>query len=460
MSTRVQSSAPQSYVSGIFDQILDCIQGGPSRILAVASTAVALGLDQVAPAHHDMRSHIFKPGQCIGGRLSYQGDVPVLTLDSDDPFVAGRAQGYLCGNALHELAERFDAAVHTLDKQPRASQLPRTIAAFRRVISREYLQEMEGLVEGYRDWAKQYSVKPVDLTVDELILTQLLPEACHFNAAEYEGIDAPQASGKRTVACSVIIDRDPEKGFVFARNLDWPSLRIAGSHSLVVHRKHSNGLLDTVGVALPGMIGTLTGMNAHGVSVAMNVCSGDTKEVDGMPSTLFNRKCVEQCKTAKEIEEFVQTHSPLGPYHLSVADEKEAFSIHFYQSPRGTHVIRRWASRKPLVTLNCRYSPRPNTPLMEGDGRQRIVNEFLKNRRDRPLEEALALEEVNNDQTIHRVVMEPKTRTLKVAFDDAFAGNQALQTAAVFDAPARRSRRQPVAAVAAPEGSKENPIEL
>ena len=112
---------------------------------------------------------------------------------------------------------------------------------------------------------------------------------------------------------------------------------------------------------------------------------------------------------------------------------------------------------------------------MEGDGRQRIVNEFLKNRRDRPLEEALALEEVNNDQTIHRVVMEPKTRTLKVAFDDAFAGNQALQTVAVFDAPARRprsqpvaavsapdrrSRRQPVAAVAAPEGSKENPIEL
>ena len=166
MSARVQSSAPQSYVSGIFDRILDCVQGGPSRILSVASTALALGLDQMAPAHHDMRSHTFNPGQCVGGRLSYQGDVPVLTLDADDPFVAGRAQGYLCGNALHELAERFDAAIHTLDQQPRASQLPRTIAAFRRVISSEYLREMEGLVEGYKDWAKQQSVKPVDLTVD------------------------------------------------------------------------------------------------------------------------------------------------------------------------------------------------------------------------------------------------------------------------------------------------------
>jgi hypothetical protein len=460
MSARVQSSAPQSYVSGIFDRILDCVQGGPSRILSVASAALALGLDQVAPAHHDMRSHIFKPGQCVGGRLSYQGDVPVLTLDSDDPFVAGRAQGYLCGNALHELAERFDAAIHTLDQQPRASQLPRTIAAFRRVISREYLQEMEGLVEGYKDWAKQWSVKPVDLTVDELILTQLLPEACHFNTAEYEGIDAPQASGKRTVACSAIIDRDPEKGFVFARNLDWPSLRIAGSHSLVVHRKHSNGLLDTVSVALPGMIGTLTGMNVHGVSVAMNVCSGDTKKVEGMPSTLFNRMCVEQCKTAREIETLVQTRNPLGPYHLSVADDNDAFSAHFYQSPRGTHVIRRWQARKPLVTLNCRYSPRPNTPLMKGDGRQRIINEFLRSRHGRSLEDALALEEVNNDQTIHRVVMEPRTRTLKVAFDDAFAGSVAFQTVAVFDAPVRGPRRRPAVVVDAPEGSKENPIEL
>lgn len=460
MSLRVDLGPPQSCVQSFFDLIRDCVQGGPSRIAAVASTALALGMDQIAPAHHDMRSHIFKPGQCAGGRLVYQGDLPILTLDTDDSFIAGRAQGYLCGNALHELAERFDAAIHTLEQQPRASQLPRTIAAFRRVISREYLQEMEGLVEGYKDWAKQRSVKPVDLTVDELILTQLLPEACHFNAAEYEGIHAPQASDKRTVACSVIIDRDPERGFVFARNLDWPSLRIAGSHSLVVHRKHSDGRLDTVGIALPGMIGTLTGMNAHGVSVAMNVCSGDTKEVEGMPSTLLNRMCVEHCKTAREIEEFVQPRNPLGPYHLSVADVNEAFSIHFYQSPRGTHVVRRWTARKPLVTLNCRYSPRPNTPLMKGDGRQRIVNEFLKSRHGRPLEEALALEEVNNDQTIHRVVMEPKTRTLKVAFDDAFAGSVALQSVSVFDAPVERPRILPAAGVNAAEGSKENPIEV
>ena len=445
MSLQVRSSSPESHSPSLFGQILQRLKEAPAQLQNVASAALALGLDQIAPAHHDMRSHTFNPGQCVGGRLTYQGDIPVLSLESDDPSIAGRAQGYLCGNAIHALAGRFDTVIHMFDRQPKAKDLPKTIAAFRRVVSPEYWREMEGVVEGYRNWAREHRIVPVQMTADDLLLTYLLPEQFHFEPAGFEGKKPAKAPPRRGVACSVVVDKDPQKGFVFARNLDWASLRMAGSHSLVVHRKHANGLHDTVDVALPGMIGTLTGMNRHGLSLAMNVCSGETDEVRGMPATLFNRACLERCKTVKEAEEFVQSHRPLGSYHLSAADQQEACSFHFYQSPRGTDVIRRWTARKPLVTLNFRYSPRPNSNLMKGDERQRNISEFFRRREGRPLEETLSLEEVNNEQTIHRIVMEPKTRTLKVAFDDAFAGSQPLQTVEVFTAPG---------------GSKDDPIVL
>ena len=171
-------------------------------------------------------------------------------------------------------------------------------------------------------------------------------------------------------------------------------------------------------------------MNSQGLSLAMNVCSGSTYEIKGMPAAFYNRECLEKHSTVEEVEAFIRTKSPLGPYHLTLADPNDAKSIHFYQSrqSREEHITRCWKDHQPLSTFNCKYSPNPYSDMEDSFERQERIDEFFKERHERPLEDALSLRRVNNKLTTHRAIMEPETRTFKVAFDNAYAGRIPLQT--------------------------------
>lgn len=118
--------------------------------MTIASSAAILALDIFVPPHHDMKTHVFKPGQCEGGKLYYESDVPILSLNSDDPYKAGMTHGYLCGDAISRVTKRFDLVLHTLARQPRASQLlPELLEGILQEIPERYLDEMKGLLDGY-----------------------------------------------------------------------------------------------------------------------------------------------------------------------------------------------------------------------------------------------------------------------------------------------------------------------
>jgi Acyl-coenzyme A:6-aminopenicillanic acid acyl-transferase len=398
-------------------------------VLTVASAVTLLALDIIISPHHDMKNHLFKPGQCEGGKLYYEGDVPILSLTSDNPFQAGRAHGYLCGPAINQLAKRLNFVLHGLAKRPRADQLSRTLLEIRSVTPKEYLREIEGLVDGYNQWVKEQHFWQFakTITVDDVLLLHLLPDSVHFQPGLFERRGAARIQNNIAFACSSIVNREPQKGLTFARNMDWPSFGLAGSYSLIIHRKRENGLHSTVEVGLPCFVGTLTGMNDKGLSLAMNVCCGSTQSIRGMPASFYNRACLEKCQTVQEVDEFTQKQAPLGDYHMTVVDPEKAESIHFYQSTNMKNAIhRRWQEGRPLATFNYRYDPEPNVPMHHSNERQKVVDAFFQQRNNRPLEEALALPYVNNWLTTHRVVMEPKTRTFKVAFDNAFAGKRNL----------------------------------
>jgi hypothetical protein len=398
-------------------------------LLSTASLAALFALDLIVSPHHDMKKHVYQEGECDGGRLFYENDVPILTLDSDDSFKAGKAHGYLCGNAISCLLKRYELVLNTLAKQSRANQLPHSLAAIRQSIPPKYLREMEGLVEGFNRWAQEqyWWQSPKKLSVDDVLLFHLIPDSLHFQPAMFERRFAEDMGMKeQAVACTAIVDQDPQRGFVFARNMDWPSFGLSGAYSIVMNRKHANGLRNTVEVAVPGFIGTITGMNDQGLALAMNVCVGTTSEIRGMPASLYNRACLEECPTVGDVEGFVQKQAPLGSYHLTVSDRNRAESIHFYQSPGNAHVIRPWKKNQPLSTLNCRYSSEPYCAMHHSDERQQLIDEFFHQRENKLIEDALSLPFVNNWITTHRVVMEPQSRRVRVAFDNAFAGKAPL----------------------------------
>jgi hypothetical protein len=413
-------------------------------LLTLASSVALFSLDIIIPPHHDMKNHVYKPGQCDGGRLYYEGDLPILSLDSDDPFRAGKAHGYLCGDAINRVSKRLGLVMHTLARQPRSDRLPNTLAGLRQVIPHEYFREMEGLVEGYNKWAQEqpWWQFPKKLTLDDVLLLHLIPDSLHFQAGAFERGLTEVSSGELAVACSAIVDRDPQNGFVFARNMDWPSFGLVGAYSLIINRKHTNGYQSTVEVGVPGFVGTLTGMNSQGLSLAMNVCSGNTQVMTGMPASLYNRACLERCRTIIDVESFIHNQLPLGAYHLTVTDRERAESIHFFQSHEDTHLIRPWEENRPLSTLNFRYNPQPNCPMHNDAERHQLLNEFFQHRGNRPLEDILALPFFNNWITTHRVVMEPQRGRFRVAFDNAFAGNAPLH-----EVPTQRLFQRPINAV-------------
>lgn len=400
---------------------------GAGLIAALAITGVVLGgsslltllfLDTLRPSRHDMANHLFKPGKCEGGELYYDGDVPILSLQSDDPFVAGKAHGYLCGDAITEVNKKF------LDTHVQ-SDLTASLNAVRETIPKEYLREMEGFVAGYNEWIKKDCsskfVKP--MTVDDVILLHLIPDSLHFDPYlhHFHGQDP-------MVACTAIVEKDSARGMVFARNMDWASRGVAGSYSLVIHRKHKDGRNSTAEVGVAGFIGTLTGMNDKGLSLSMNVCQGPTSSIRGMPACFFNRACLERLSSVDDVDKFVfqDKNSPLGPYHMTLADKNRAESIHFYQGYEGfavSHVKRELTGPDPLTVLNYRYNPEPiGNYLNQNIERAEILKKFYAQRQGRGLEEALALPSVNNSGTTHRVVMEPQKNTMHVAFDNFYAG--------------------------------------
>lgn len=406
---------------------------GVAILVATGISHYALGLLKiVVPPHHDMKTHIFKPGKCEGGELSYEGDVPILSLESDNPYKAGKAHGYLCGEQISRITERFQSFLPSL----RASEAPKAAEAIKKILPPHLLAEMEGMVAGYNQWVSEQPFWRAShkLTLEDVILVHVIPDQYSFDPLAYEkkGGDAgPVKTPRLAVACSSIVERDREKGVVFARNMDCISLGLAGSHSLIIHRKHSLGKHSTVEVGLAGFVGTLTGMNSEGLSLAMNICESFTVATEpprGMPAAIYNRLCLETCSTVDEVAQFTQRHSPLGAYHLTATDKEEALAFHFYQGPEETHRIRRLEEGLPLYTLNCRYDPEPRCHTHYGEQRSEWLKWFFAHREGRPLEETLSLPFVNNEGTMHKVLMHPRTRTFKVALDNTFAGKAALHS--------------------------------
>jgi hypothetical protein len=398
--------------------------------LTLVSTVAWLALDYLAPSHHNMANHIFKCAEHEGGKLYYEGDIPILSLNSDDPYKAGQAQGFLCGEAIHRIHRQSQLVFQTLMCKPRSHQIPHTLDRIRHTIPPEYLREMQGLVDGYHQWKKEHWWEfSNNLTLDDLILFHLFPDLIHFNPIAFEKQNAESPREPLPIACTAIIDRTQgSAGFKFARNLDCASLGIVGSHSLIIHRKYTSGCRSTIEAGIPGFIGTLTGMNDQNLCLSQNLCIGNTQQIRGMPSSLYLRHCLEHCQNMEDLERFVNQSDPLGPFHLVAADRARAQTFHFYQSPENTHLIRRWEPEHPLITLNCRYSPTASLGRLFHQERQEAIDQFFQHRRNRPLEEVLTLPYVSNWQTVHRVLMDSDTGAFKVAFDNAFAGREVLHS--------------------------------
>ena len=288
------------------------------------------------------------------------------------------------------------------------------------------------------------------MTIEDLILFHLMPDSLHFSPknieanlrGEQENRESPRILDDviPVLGCTVVIDQDKDEGMTFGRNMDWPSFGIFGRYSLVINRKYSDHRFSTAEIGMPGFVGTLTGMNQHGFALAMNVCSGTTDSIRGVPAAFFNRTCLETCQSVKEVEEKIEKDAPLGSYHLSTADGQGAKSFHFYQgSDEEQHVVREWQDGKPLITTNCKYTldDRRIAHMHCSREREQIIQKLFDEaeaqvqkdslEKAKLVEASLRLPDVNNSITTHTVVMYPQSMKMKACFDNLYSAKPRLQ---------------------------------
>ncbi len=401
-----------------------CLIGGAACLTSIIAL---IALQILAPSHHDMTEHVFSPSRCEGGELYYDGDLPILSIDGRDPKRAGFAQGYLLGDAIHQISSRFDTALHTFLRRPRAEELEDFLYEVKQTIPAPYLAEMEGLVEGYNRWVCEQNgfFRPKEMTLNEALLFHLMPDSHNLLIG---GPFADLLLPKESIGCTSLLDIHPEKGIIFGRNMDWPSLDLVGKYSFIKHV--DRGDLQTVEISVPGMIGTLTGMNEHGFSLAMNVCPGEkSNDVRGMPALFYNRYCLEHCQTVADMDGIEER--PLCAYHLIIADPENGQSHHFYQGLERLRLRRiLQVEALPLVTLNQALLSHidQNHSRLRGE----ILNGFYEELsdfdldREELMETAIQLPGINNFKTTHTVIMRPRDRLMKVSFDNSFSADNPL----------------------------------
>jgi hypothetical protein len=266
---------------------------------------------------------------------------------------------------------------------------------------------------------------------DDVLLVHLIADSKHFKTKEIAKLanyfmDAAELSG----ACTSLLHRDPDNGVVFGRNMDWCPFGQAQDSLIIVWKPQNIAVLGP-----PGFIGAITGWNQHHLSLAMNVCPGKTTRIRGEPSSLFNRRILEEADSVMAATELVKRIRPLGPYHLTLADKNGADKngvaacISFYQGEEERDYIR-FLEEDPLLVVNWRY-PDCTGGYFNSKGRTELLQRYFQNASSSIPSQLInwrklinnALKLTNSWITVHSLLFSPKSDKVSISWDNGYAAS-------------------------------------
>ena len=430
--------------------VLTTALGGPLCGLAtgvgIAMGTVLLGgylFEKVlATVGYDTATYPYVDRAYAGCRLYHVKDtrcgrpVPVLELNAQRPFSAGFAHGYLLGPQIRSLVDNFQ---HDLLSMPNyGKSYPATLALLRELLEEDEVLEIRGMVAGFNFWALEaHDTRRV--TFDDVLGVQLLPDMCHFRWQHVEqalngGHKATPASTQPpVVGCTSVMLRDADGKVVWGRNMDWGAFGKSGAMSLPMVWKNRVSGQDYAVLGIPGLMGAVTGWNASGLSLAMNVVGGHTLSVGGIPAALYNRRVLRDFASVAQVAEHLASPSaraPLGPYHVMVADAEQGRCFSFYQRPDKSHHVRT-LYEAPLWCLNWSY-PQRLWDAFASAGRQNDLEDYFGAARALGrvsgqdaatlVEGALQLGSTNQFFTLHTLIFHGDTVSMR--WDNAFAAQR------------------------------------
>lgn len=150
--------------------------------VVVGGLAVFLGL--TLRSWEEAKSSLsLKPASCEWGKFDYGPQGPTLYLDTPDPYVTGKAQGYLFGEFIQSIRGASPFSPSSPSSPPMNAVLPE-----------DQSLEMKGIVEGYNRWASERPAPHKPMTLEELLFLlkskelhrQNFPLCLRFNQSPIE----------------------------------------------------------------------------------------------------------------------------------------------------------------------------------------------------------------------------------------------------------------------------------
>ena len=158
----------------------------------------------------------------------------------------------------------------------------------------------------------------------------------------------------RMAACSTMTfpaDASTDHVARFGRNLDFWSLNVADKYTTLFIVRPDDGRYAFASVGWPGMIGVLSGMNEHGLSLANMEVTREPRLPHAMPYTILYRTILEQCRTVDEAVALLQKTPIQTANNLMLMDATGNRAVAELSPDTGVH-IRRGLPEHVLISTN------------------------------------------------------------------------------------------------------------
>jgi hypothetical protein len=307
--------------------------------------------------------------------------IPVVVLDGTGSEI-GRRHADALGSGIRELHDRYITAYF---KNQAAKFLAlATASLFEPKLSPAHREEVKALAAGT-------AIDP----------KQMLLAQCFLDLSPM-------------VACSTVTlpaSAAPDGVARFGRNLDFPSFDIADKRSVVLVYRPDGGRHAFAAVSWPGMVGVLTGMNEHGLTLANMEVTRSIRVPSAMPYTLLYRSVLERCRTVDEAVAYLERTPRQSANNLMLMDAAGDRAVVEIR-PDGV-TVRRGAADAALISTNHQRGADGDTP---GECRRydRLHDTSARDfgRIDGAAVEAMLASVAQGKYTMQSMVFEPANRVM------------------------------------------------
>jgi predicted choloylglycine hydrolase len=155
-----------------------------------------------------------------------------------------------------------------------------------------------------------------------------------------------------SVACATIAlpaSASPDGVARMGRNLDFPSLNIADKLSVVMVYKPA-GAYQFVAIGWPGLVGVLSGMNEHGLTLANMEVSRAPRFPSAMPYPLLYRTVLEKCRNVDDAIALLERTPRQSANNLMLMDAAGNRAV--VEIKPESIAVRRAIDDQPLISTN------------------------------------------------------------------------------------------------------------